>query len=232
MSLLQIRSALLKEYILICVKGSELRLPALCAVLNVVLNHSWHRTKLRSRAQIYAQTVVFSRLDCLFAKTSDSNIALLEIREVLKQRIDSFWTEEYEQIIVESLVGTEIVAHSVVHHSLAMEHAETVKPVLDIVGMNRRLRKEILLSLMLNDVRSQILHLACRADKNLTLSVLDILHDIVRYSLRHAEILHVVRNVNSQVLAKIEEMIDSMTRGEHDSCMVENGHFLLSELSG
>ena len=111
-----------------------------------------------------------------------------------------------------------------------MEHAETVKPVLDIVGMNRRLRKEILLSLMLNNERSQILHLACRADKNFTLSVLDILHDIVRYSLRHAEILHVVRNVNSQVLAKIEEMIDSMARSEDYSSMVKNRNFLLAEI--
>ena len=64
----------------------------------------------------------------------------------------------------------------------------------------------------------------------LTLAVLYILLYVQSDSFRYAEIFHGLGHVDAQLGAKSEEVVNCVTRGEYDSCVVENGDLLLSEL--
>ena len=83
---------------------------------------------------------------------------------------------------------------------------------------------------MLYHYGDEALDLAAFAVEYLTLAVLHILLYVESDSLRHTEILHGLGYVDAQLGAKSEEVVDCVARGEHDSCVVEDGDLLLSEL--
>ena len=85
---------------------------------------------------------------------------------------------------------------------------------------------------MLEDGGHQAVHLTGVAKEHLTLTILDILLDVERYCLCDAEILHVLRDDNSHLGAKLEKMVYGMTGCKYYSCVVKDIDVLLSELFG
>ena len=72
-------------------------------------------------------------------------------------------------------------------------------------------RHQILFVLVLHHGRNQIVHTACLAEEHLALAILHILLDIQGDSLCDTEILHILRNSDTQLLGHIKEMVNGMT---------------------
>ena len=181
---------------------------------------------------IKTQTCIADSLGCGTTKTAYHLIALNKVRSVLLERLDTCGAEEHQHIIIVKFTCCKLVAHGAVHNGLSMSYLVGIKQILEFLSMNIGHRYEILLCLMLEDRSHQTVYLTGVAEEYLTLAILNVLLDIERYRLGDAEILHVLRYVDSHLSAQLEEMIYSMTRCEYNSGVVKYVDVLLSELFG
>ena len=70
------------------------------------------------------------------------------------------------------------------------------------------------------------------AEKYLALAVNDVLLKVHRHGLGRAEILHCLRNLDPQFIAKAIERVNSMAGRENDCGVIQNVYPLRPELSG
>ena len=105
-----------------------------------------------------------------------------------------------------------------------------VEQVGQTVGMYIAQWNKILLGLMLNHGRNQIVDTTSLTKEDLALSVLHIFLDVQSNSLGNTEILHVLRNVDSELLGHVEEMVNGMTRGKYDGSVIQDVHLLCTEI--
>ena len=81
---------------------------------------------------------------------------------------------------------------------------------------------------MLRKQRRQVLNMTI-AVEYFSLAILHIFLNIQRNRLGKTEILHIIGNSHTQIFTQCKEVINSMTRQEHDCSVSGNRNFLLSE---
>ena len=163
------------------------------------------------------------------AEGGDTYVALLEVGEVFEQRLNALGAEEHEHVVVESLVGTEVVAHGAVHRRL--RHIELVgreqgalRAVVDIAHYD-----EEVLCLVFLHCRQEVGEFACGRGKDFTLAVYDVFLQIVGDGFTGAEIFQGHRYGDSHFLAKTEEMVDCRAGSEYNGRKIGNIDFLLTK---
>ena len=92
-----------------------------------------------------------------------------------------------------------------------MAYPVSIQKGFQLIGVYVRHGDKVLLRLMLQDGCKQAVHLTGSAEKHLAFPVLDILLDVEGDCLRNAEVFHVIRHIDPQFGAQVEEMIYSMT---------------------
>ena len=131
-------------------------------------------------------------LSSVGAKAADKRLALFEPGLVLKQGGDTGRTEEDKHIVSVQLALSKLLADSPVHHSLVVLDAVGFKFILDLIGMNGRLRQEISLVRMAQNLIQQPFEMSVGTEENLPLPILNILLNVKGNQLGDAEILHCV----------------------------------------
>lgn len=172
----------------------------------------------RGSLEVETETGIGHRLGGCRTERADLKIALLEIGEILEQRVDTLRAEEDEHIVIERLVGSEIIADSAVHHrrsavELVFGKERAVGAVVDVAH-----REEEFLGLVLEHRRHEIGEFTGLGSENLAFAVYYILLKIVGHCLGGAEIFHGHRNGDTHLLAETEEIVDRRLGGEYDGC--------------
>lgn len=182
--------------------------------------------------EVEAQSGGFDSLSRGLSETAYHNVALLEVRKVLHERIDSGGREENEHIVIERLVGPEIVAHRTIHHSLRVVQAEIIQHIGARIGMHiaNRIKKFFLVVARHAGLKLGVVELAGCSEKYLSLAINDIFLEIVSNLLGGAEIFHCVGDADAHLLAQTEKMIYRSLSSENNSCKIVDIDFLLSEL--
>ena len=144
---------------------------------------------------------------CGRTEAADGHIALLEVGEVLLQSLHTAGAEEDEHVIVEWLIGLEVIAHRAVHHATCVTDVLGSQLLRDFILVYIAQGNEVLLVLMLVDDGQQAVVLACGAEEDLALAVLHVLLYIECDHLGNAEILHVFGDGDAKLAAEIEEMV-------------------------
>jgi len=163
-------------------------------------------------------------------KGANHDIALLELRKILLQRLDSAGTEEDQHIVVERLALLEVVTYCAIHHSIRVLNVLAVKQFAKHRVVNITQGNEVTLGLVLDHEGNQVVNLACSAEENLALAILDVLLYVLSHRLCNAEILHVLRDGNAHLLGKKEEIVNGKARSKYDSGVLQNGDFLCTKL--
>ena len=101
-------------------------------------------------------------------------LALIEVREILHQRLYALRTEEHEHVVVEGLVGSEVVADCAIHSGPREFQVERLKIGSVAPGVDVRHREKEILVLVLEKLGLEALEFARRRGKNLALAVDDI----------------------------------------------------------
>lgn len=178
------------------------------------------------------QARFFDSLGCGGTKRSDGNFVFLDVRDVLDERIQPAGTEKDDHVVVERLVGREGIRNGAIHDSFLVDNLLAFQNISKFVVVDVAQGNEVFVVLVLDNLGNDVVDLSCGAKEHLALAVLDVLLDIESNGFCDAEIFHVIRYVDAQLLAKLEEIVDGMTRSEHDSCIIQNGDVLLTEFLG
>ena len=195
----------------------------------IVLEGTGHgRILLRGGLDVETETGGTGGLRGGGSEGGNGYLALLEVGEVLDERLDTGGAEEDEHVVVEGLdlLRGEVVADGAVHDALAVVELLRVKELGNGVVVDVAHGYEILLGLVLGHGGQQVVNLTGGAEEDLALAVLHIFLDIQRDSLRDAEILHILRNSDTQLLGEGEEMVNGMARGEDNGSVVQDVHLL------
>ena len=91
---------------------------------------------------------------------------------------------------------------------------------------------EVLLVLMLVDDGQQAVVLACGAEEDLALAVLDVLLDVEGYGFGNAKVFHVLGQRDAQLFTQREEKVDSVARIEDNGRVIENLDLLGAKFAG
>ena len=184
--------------------------------------------------EIETQTCGLHRLGGGLSETSYHNLALIEVGEIFHEGVDAGRREEDEHIIVKGLIGSEIVAHRAIHHSLGVVQADIVKHIGAGIGVNvtNGIEEFFLAVAGHAGLKLGIVELTGSTEKDLALAIYYIFLEIVGYLLGGAEILHCVGDGDSHLLAEAEEMIYRRLGRKHDGGKIVDVDFLLSELLG
>ena len=83
----------------------------------------------------YDTSISFHSFCSGFAETAYFYIALLEIGEILQQRLYAGRTEENKHVVIKRFIFAEVVAHSAVHDSLGVRNLIGIKHA-QIVAMH------------------------------------------------------------------------------------------------
>lgn len=178
--------------------------------------------------EVDTQTGVGDRLGCSSAESTDFDVILLEVGEILQQRVDALRAEENKHIVVERLVRREIVAHGTVHHSRrAVEFIFSEERHIAAVHVAHG--KEILIVLMLEHRWQQIGEFAGLGSEDFALAVHDIFLEIVCHRFRGAEVHQGHRNGDTHFLAQTEEIVDRGLCCENDCGVIADIYFLSAE---
>lgn len=189
-----------------------------------------HRRCLGRRClKIETQTGIHNRFGSSGAKRTYAQIALLEIGEVFQKRLNSLGAEEYEHVVVEGLIGSEIIAHRAIHHrrsaiELVLGQKGAVGAVVDVAHS-----KKELLGLVLQHRRHKIGKLAGLGCKDLAFAVYYILLEVVGDGFGCTEILQRHRNGDAHFFTKTEEIVDSGLGCENNCGKVGNIYFLCAK---
>lgn len=157
-------------------------------------------------------------------------VILVEVGEILLERIDTCGTEEEQHVEIEWFIRTEVVADGSVHHYLVIIDAEFVEfgcaGVVDIAD-----REQEALSLVLVDCGKElrIVEFAGGREEYLALAVDDIFLQVKGDALGCAEVFGGVGHAHSCLLTETEEVVDSMAARKHNSGIVGKIHLLVAE---
>lgn len=180
---------------------------------------------------IESEARVLDRLGSSGAKASYTDIRLLEVGEVLKERRDTGGAEEYQHVIVKLLVRTEIIADSAVHDSLCIIDLGVVK-YGRVVIVDIAYRIKVFLLIVLRKEGEQIGKLAGIGVKNLALAIYYVFLQVESDSLGRTEIFHRVGYGDTHFLTETEEMVDCRAGREYDSRKLGYRDFGLAEFLG
>lgn len=150
---------------------------------------------------------------------SDTYVFLLELREVLQQRMYAGGAEEDEHIVVEALhffLG-QVVADGTIHDALGVVELALVEQVLQFVSVDAAHGYKVFFTLVLDHHGHKVLHLSGGTIENLALAVLHIFLYVKRNRFGDTEILHRLGNRYHHLFGYGEEMIDGMTRSKDNS---------------
>lgn len=212
-------------------RGSD-GLDGLVVLGKVCLDGCCHRRGLdRGSLDVDAQAGILGGLGGGGAECGDGDVALLEVGEIFHQRLDPLRREEHEHVVVEWLVGGEIVADSAVHDgAVKLDFLAEDLGVGAVVHVGNS--KEVFLVLVLEHVGKKVGELACGRVENLALAVNDILLQVFADGLGCAEIFLSVGNVVTHLLAEAEEVVDRGFGGEDNGRVFGYGNFLRAEFLG
>ena len=105
-----------------------------------------------------------------------------------------------------------------------------VEEGLRLVGVDVGHGDEVFLTFVLDHRGQQVLDFARGAEEHLALAVLHVFLDVEGDRFGDAEILHGLRDGDTQLAAQVEEVVNGVAGGEHNGSVVQDGHLLLSEL--
>lgn len=139
--------------------------------------------------------------------------------------------EEYEHVVIKSLVGGEVVAYGAVHHRAGVFDACGVEDVGGVAVVHVADDEEVVLVLVLDQQGEEVVKLAGGRVEDFALAVYDVLLQVEGDGLGGAEVLHRVGDRDAHLFAKVEEMVDGSLGGENDGCEVGYVDFLLAEFA-
>ena len=200
--------------------------------LEVEVDGRGHRRGFgRGCVDVKAQARVRDGLGGVGAEGGYGDGALVEVREIFCQRLYALGREENQHVVVERLVGREIVRDGAVHYCARVLDLGVVKQfrVRVVVDVGHR-QKEVLL-LVLEDVGHQVLEFPGLGAENLAFAEYDVFLQVEGDRLRRAEVFHCVGDVDAHLLAQAEEVVDCGLGFEDDGCEVGDGDLLLAELA-
>lgn len=188
-----------------------------------------HRRCLGARClAVETQAGLFHGFGRCGAEGSYLDVALLKVGEVFQQRLYTGRAEKDEHVVVERLVGTEVVAHRAVHHGLG---------VVDFVLVEQRIfavvyigyGQQELLAVVLAQRGYEVVELTGVAEEYFALAVDGIFLQIEGNGLGRAEIFHGFGYGDPQAFTQGEKVVNGCTGGEDDSRVFGQRYFLLTE---
>lgn len=178
------------------------------------------------------QSRFLDSLGCGGTKRSDGYFVFLDVRDVFDERVQPTGTEKNDHVVVERLVRGEGIGYGSIHDSFLVDNLFAFQNLSKFVVVDVAQGYEIFIVLVLDDLGNDVIDLSCGTKEHFTLAILDVFLDIECNGFSNAEIFHVIRNVDAQLFAKLEEIVDGMTRSEHHSSIIQNGYVLLTEFLG
>ena len=157
---------------------------------------------------------------------------MLVAGEVLEEGLDAAGTEEDEHVVVEGLVLGYLVADGTVHDAIGEIDVFLLEELGESGVVDVALGYEEAFGAVTEDVREEVVYLACLAIEDFALAVLDVLLDVEGDGLGDAEVFHILGDVDAHLLAELEEMVDGMAAGEDDGGVTGDVYVLVAELSG
>ena len=148
------------------------------------------------------------------------------------QRLYAGRREEHNHVEVERLVLRIVVAHGAIHDALGVVEFLLFQQAVHLVACHVALRHEVFLVLMLHHHRHQIGEFARCAAKHLALAVLHVFLYVIGNRFGNGKVFHRFGNGYAHLLAKGEEVVDGVARGEHDGRVVEHLYLLLAKFFG
>ena len=181
--------------------------------------------------ELDGESGILGSLGSVYAEGGDGYVALLEVGEVLEQGRDATGAEEDEHVVVEGFALGKVVAHGAVHHTLGELEFLTFEEVLDFIAVDVAHWHEISFLLVLDHGGQEVVDFSGVAEEHFALAVLNVLLYVESHGLGDAEVFHILGDGDSQLFAKVEEVVDGMARGEYDGCVLEDVNLLSTKLA-
>ena len=174
--------------------------------------------------------MILELFDSFSTHSANSNITLIEVRETLQQRLHARRSEKDNHVVVKLFIIANHVAHSAIHYRLGELDAAILGDVKLLV-VNVANWVEISFLVVLGKQWQQRLGMTSLGIENLALAIDDVLLQIVGNRLADAKILHGIRDIKPQLLAKPKVMVNGSACGENYRSVIVDGNFRLTKFS-
>lgn len=181
--------------------------------------------------KVYAQTSIRYCLSRCWAKSSNLSLILLEVGEILQQRLYPAGTKKHEHVVIHVLQIRQVAGHGAVEHAFAKADIRFHQQINHLLLVNIRNWQQVLLVLVFADNIHQICKLLPSV-KYFTLSVSHVVLHVVCRRLRNAEIFHAIRHGYPHFLTHSKEVIHGISASQNNGRVLQNANLFLPELLG